>query len=290
MLEHVTHTFYNRAYAIQPEKLLEMQAVIERKLAGESIQPPTPQAGPRGGDYKVVGRTAILPIFGIIEQRMNLLMAICGGTSTELVGKALDQAVADQSVKSILLLIDSPGGSVFGVEELGAKILAARAKKRIVAVADSLAASAAYWIGSQASEFYATPGGLVGSVGVYLAHRDESAKDAKDGVKTELISAGQYKTEGDPSQPLSEDARAHLQSIVDDYYSRFVNAVAKGRGLTAKKVLADFGQGRVFPSAQAQARGMVDKVQTTEQVLRKLGADGAAAGAVIARARAVNLT
>lgn len=290
MYEHVIHAFYNRPYAIQAEKLEEIRTFLERKAAGETFLATAPKAAASTAPYRIAGRTAILPIFGVIEQRMNLLMEICGGTSTEMAGRALDHAVADSAVKSILLLIDSPGGSVFGVEELGAKVRQARDSKKVVAIADSLAASAAYWIGAQASEFYATPGGLVGSVGVYLAHKDEAAAAEKEGVKTTLISAGTYKTEGDPSQPLSEDARAHLQSIVDSYYSRFVDAVAKGRGVTVARVLKDFGQGRVFPAAEAAARGMVDKVATTESILRKLGTDGPTAGAAAARARAVNLT
>ena len=88
--------------------------------------------------------------------------------------------------------------SVYGVAELADQIQSARASKPVVAIANSLAASAAYWIGCAAGEFYVTPGGEVGSIGVWQAHFDYSQAIASEGVKPTLISAGKYKVEGNP--------------------------------------------------------------------------------------------
>jgi ClpP class serine protease len=97
--------------------------------------------------------------------------------------------VADDNVRAIVLNIDSPGGSIFGTEELFNKIMAARGSKPITAVVNSVAASAAFWIASAADEIVITPGGMIGSVGVYMVHTDLSAAIAEDGVKETFISA-----------------------------------------------------------------------------------------------------
>jgi signal peptide peptidase SppA len=171
----------------------------------------------------------------------------------------------DDSVAQILLDIDSPGGSVYGVQELAAEIAASR--KPVVAIANSLAASAAYWLGSAASEFHVTPGGEVGSIGVWMAHEDWSKAVADAGVNVTLIAAGQYKVEGNPYEPLSADARKFLQSRVDDYYQTFTRAVAKGRKVGVDAVRGGMGQGRVLGADQAKAEGMVDSIATFDQVV-----------------------
>jgi signal peptide peptidase SppA len=187
----------------------------------------------------------------------------------------LRQAVADDAVSQILLDIDSPGGSVYGVSELGDAILSARAQKPVVAIANSLAASAAYWIGSQAGEFYVTSGGEVGSIGVWQAHQDYSKAMDEAGVKTTLISAGKFKVEGNPYAPLDEEAQGFMQSRVDDYYAAFTKAVAKGRGVPIIEVRDGMGQGRVLGADAALAQNMVDGIASFDQVLSKMHKDAA---------------
>jgi signal peptide peptidase SppA len=174
-------------------------------------------------------------------------------------------------VGTILLDIDSPGGSVAGLAEVAAEILAARDSRKVIAVADSLAASAAYWLGSQASEFIVTPSGQVGSIGIITTHEDVSGMMESAGVKITAITAGKYKGEGSPFAPLNEEAIAALQKRVDDYYGMFVNAVAKGRNVTAEAVRSGFGEGRVVGAKEAVKLGMADRVATIDNVLSKLG-------------------
>jgi signal peptide peptidase SppA len=198
-----------------------------------------------------------------------------GMVSTQIVTQMLRQAVADDAVSQILLDIDSPGGSVYGVSELGDAILSARARKPVVAIANSLAASAAYWIGSQAGEFYVTSGGEVGSIGVWQAHQDYSKAMDEAGVKTTLISAGKFKVEGNPYAPLDEEAQGFMQSRVDDYYAAFTKAVAKGRGVPITQVRDGMGQGRVLGADAALAQNMVDGIASFDQVLSKMHKDAA---------------
>jgi signal peptide peptidase SppA len=289
--DHVCEAFYSTPWAILPAKLNEIRAFLEFKAHGQAApvpvsprwelwehmsawddRPSPPEARDRNG-VQMSGRVAILPIIGVISQKMNLMTEISGGTSTDMTGQALDRLVADKSVRSIVLAVDSPGGSVFGVEELGRKIFAAKSEKKIVAVADSMAASAAYWIASQASEFAVTPGGMVGSIGVYMAHQDISKAEEAAGVKTTIIKAGKFKAEGDPSQPLDEEAKAALQEKADKYYGMFVDAVARGRGVTEARVRNGFGQGRMVMAKDAVAEGMADRVATLAQIVSRLGGE-----------------
>ena len=193
-----------------------------------------------------------------------------GSTSTQKFTSALRQVLADDTVGQILIDIDSPGGSVYGVAELATEIVKARAQKPVVAVANSLAASAAYWIGCSAGEFYVTPGGEVGSIGVWQAHFDYSKALEEEGVKPTLISAGKFKVEGNPYVPLDPEAQAFMQSRVDDYYNAFIKAVAKGRGVSVADVRDGMGEGRVLGADAALAANMVDGIATFDDVLAKM--------------------
>ena len=121
--------------------------------------------------------------------------------------------------------------------------MSARSQKPVIAVASGHAASAAYWIGCAASELYVTPGGEVGSIGVWQAHFDYSQAPAADAVAPTLISAGKYKVAGTPYVPLDEEAHGFMQSRVDDCYGAFNKAVACGRGVPIAQVRDGMGQG-----------------------------------------------
>lgn len=216
------------------------------------------------------GAIAVIPVHGTIVQRASQLGMCEGGTSTQDIGRALNAALADTTVGQILLEIDSPGGSVFGVSELADEIRAARGQKPIIAHANSMAASAAYWIGTAADEFYMTPGGQVGSIGVWTAHEDVSKALEAKGVNITLISAGKYKVEGHPFGPLDEEALAAQQSSVDAYYTAFVKAVAKGRNVSVDEVRNGMGQGRVLGASDALKEKMVDGVLTMNELLSKM--------------------
>lgn len=220
-----------------------------------------------------VDKVAVIPLHGVIQQRGNWLSEMFGDTSLESFGVMFDAAMNDPKVKSILLHVDSPGGSVYGVPETAAKVYNARGTKPIIALANSMAASAAYYVASAADRFYVTPSSESGSIGVYSLHVDESEALAKEGVKVTITKAGKYKAEGNPFEPLSKDAAEYEQKQVDAIYTEFVNDVAKHRGTTVTKVKADFGQGRTVQSRDAVATGMADKVATLEQVISRMAAN-----------------
>ena len=267
-LQHVMQEVARDPWAILPGKLEAILDVVRVHAAGGQL-PKYEAAAARGP--QVAGGVAVVPVYGIISQRMNMMTAMSGGTSTDLLAAQLDQLVADPAVKGIVLDVDSPGGSVYGVQELGDRILAARGVKRIVAVANAQAASAAYWLASAAEEIFVTPSGEVGSVGVIAAHVDSSLAQEAEGMKWTLVTAGKYKAEMSDLVPLASEARDYMQSRVDDYYRAFVGAVAKGRGTTPDAVRAGFGEGRMVGAKDAVRLGMADRVGTLADAIVRAG-------------------
>ena len=274
--------FLSTPWALMPERLNAVSAVMARwsshapatteVLAGIDVDKVAREARRQTATSVSGGGIAVLPLYGVITQRGNMIEDVSGpgSVSTQKFAAALRQALADESVSQILIDIDSPGGSVYGVAELADEIVAARAQKPIIAIANSLAASAAYWIGCSASEFYVTPGGEVGSIGVWQAHFDYSQALAAEGVTPTLISAGTYKVEGNPYAPLEPEAQAFMQSRVDDYYLAFCKGVARGRGVPIARVRNSMGQGRVLGADAAIEQGMIDGAITLEGMLNKL--------------------
>ncbi|MBV2206654.1 MAG: signal peptide peptidase SppA [Pseudomonas sp.] len=264
-------------WAIQPEKLLEIQAIYATHLRGEKIDIEAvekrigrPLANePKG--YEIRDGVAVLPVSGVLAKRMNLFSQISGGASYEIISKDFAQAMADPSVEAIALVIDSPGGAVDGVQQLASQILAARGAKPIGAIADGTMASAAYWLGANADIVVAASNTtVVGSIGVVASHTDVSSQQEKLGVKTTEITAGKYKRIASQFGALTEEGRADIQAKVDYLYEIFVGDVAQARGVPVDKVLEDMADGRVFIGQQAVAAGLVDGVSTLDDLIATL--------------------
>lgn len=274
--------FLATPWALMPERLNAVAAVLARwsqkapatldVLAGIDADKVAREARRQTANAVSGGGIAVLPLYGVVTQRGNMVDDVSGpgSVSTQKFATSLRQALADESVSQILIDIDSPGGSVYGVAELADEIIAARSQKPIIAIANSLAASAAYWIGCSASEFYVTPGGEVGSIGVWQAHFDCSQALAADGVTPTLISAGKFKVEGNPYAPLDAEAQAFMQSRVDDYYLAFCKGVARGRGVPIAQVRNGMGQGRVLGADTAVEQNMVDGVVAFDDAIRNM--------------------
>lgn len=260
-------------WAILPEKLAVIQDVFNRYMSGEKLDPEEVQMVVHGAKRpadRMVGKIAILPLFGTIFPRANLLTNVSGSTSAEIFGNQFDELINDPEVSGIILDVDSPGGQVSGIPELSKKIYQSRGKKPIVAIANHTMASAAYYIGSAADEVIVTPSGEVGSIGVYAAHDDMTEALKQGGIKRTLISAGKYKTEGNPWEPLSEEAKAHIQTGVEEIYDAFVKDVARNRGVKTSDVRNGFGEGREVGAQQAVEFGMADRIATLEETIQRV--------------------
>lgn len=269
----------DRPWALHPAKFEEIANFLDRRLAGEKLEIAAVAAkeGNKADDsYEVRNGVAILPVFGVIDKRMNLLMRISGGTSTELLARDFQQALDDPDVTAILLDIESPGGSVDGPKDVADLIYQARGRKPVVAYANGLMASAAYWIGSAADVIVANETAEVGSIGVAAMHYDVSAADALNGVKRTAIFAGKYKRIASDEKPLSEEGKNYLQGIVDDYYGLFLEAVARNRRVDIETVQKNMADGRIFIGKKALKAGLVDKIGNFNDALvlaRQKGGD-----------------
>lgn len=245
---------------------------------------PAPRAGARSG-AKYTGNVAVIGIYGVLTQRGGMDPDTSEPlTSMSRLTSTIQSAAADPAIGSIVLDVDSPGGSVNGVQELADAIFAARKQKPVAAIANSLAASAAYWCASQAGEVYAAPGAETGSIGCYTVFMTVMEALKNQGVSIELIRAGKYKAEGNPYEPLSPEGRAHVQGMVNTHYDSFVRAVARGRGKTLAAVREGMGQGRTLLPDDAKAAGMIDGTMTLEQLIGKMTTRLARSGGSSARA------
>jgi signal peptide peptidase SppA len=264
MNEHIFGV--DRAKARELRAFLRLdQGSIDKIVARAATRTDPPTASRDSG-----GIIAIMPVFGFIEQRPSIFGDVCGGTSTEKLTAQYREANADPQVKAVLLNVASGGGSVFGVTEFVSEVLATRGAKPIVAIVNSMAASAAYWIASCAHEIVSVPSGITGSIGVYAIHQDQSEADKQAGIKTEIISAGEHKAYAVDGSPLSDEGRAAMQEMVDHFYSLFVSDIAAGRGVSVAKVKADFGKGLTMTAPAAKAAGLIDRIGTLDETLKRL--------------------
>lgn len=262
-------------WAMQPEKIHAMLEFLRFQAGGGKFTPDEVAARIHPSREKAVARregaVAVLPLHGVMSHRMNMFSAISGGTSVELFQQQFRQAMADESVKAVVIEADTPGGSVDMTPELSREIYDARGGKPIVLQVSTLAASAGYLVGTAADEVVVTPSGEVGSIGVYAVHEDVSRMLEAEGRTPTLISAGKYKVEGNPFAPLSDEARAAIQQSVDAFYDMFIAAVARNRAVDEDVVRNGFGEGRTVLADQAVRQGMADRVATLDETLGRFG-------------------
>ena len=269
-------------WAMEPKYLATMSNVLQRWSLGAPATPEvmedvqaaqSARATRQKAAANVGGGIAVLTMYGVISQRASMADDISGsgGTSTQKFTQAFRDAMTDDTIGGIIIDIDSPGGSVFGVQDLYSEIMAARGVKPVFGIANSLCASAAFWLGSACQSLFVAPGGQVGSVGVYMQHVDATGAMAQDGLVSTFISAGKYKVEGNSYEKLSDEALAFMQSQVDAYYSAFTTAIAKSRGVSISAVRDGMGQGRCLLDSDAVAAGMCDAVDNFDGVVKRMG-------------------
>jgi signal peptide peptidase SppA len=260
-------------WAMRPESLgtlvqlaaagrLEVHVEAERSALRRAGRPKT-----------ISGGVARVPLKGVLAPMGGLFAMLFGDMNPlDSFRQGMREAMADPDVGAVVIEVDSPGGVVDGIPEAAAELRDLRSKtgKPVVASVNTLAASAAYWIASQADEISVTPSGAAGSIGVYATHRDLSGAMELMGVKATLISAGKYKVDGNPFEPLSDSAREAIQADVDDFYSMFVADVAKGRSAKVADVRAGYGEGRVLNAKRALDANLVDRIETTGETVARL--------------------
>lgn len=285
----------NRPWAIDPRQFGE----VGEFCRGLSINPDRPlDAGALTGGYpgsqpevfRMVGDIAIISVSGIILKGMTLLTRLLQGTSSESVSLVFQRAVSDDQVKGIILLIDSPGGTIDGLDSLSRMIFNSRGQKPVVTLADGMMMSGALWVGSAADKvFMIDETTMIGGIGVVITHVDCSRFEDRIGIKTTEITAGKYKRIASDSEPLSSEGRQYLQDMADYYYTIFVNQVSKFRGIALpeaptmgdeiskisfdrnlSQALDRFANGRTFIGQQAIKAVLADGIISLDRLVSKL--------------------
>lgn len=272
----------NKPWAVMPAKLDEIDAFIGMRLRGEKLSDTDIEllqgkSGPQAEDpaYELLdGGVALIPVYGTITKRANIMTRMSGGTSAQLLQRNIKAAFDDPIVSSIVLDVESPGGSVDGTKEVADYLFSKKGTKPVLAYANGLMASAAYYISAAADHIMTGPAAQVGSIGIALTHYDLSKADEQAGVKRTVLSAGKYKRIASDEKPLTAEGQDYLQQMLDTYYSQFVDDVAKYRGVTADKVLEDMADGRIFIGAAAVAAGLADSVGTINDAIKLSNKEG----------------
>jgi signal peptide peptidase SppA len=272
--EHVLGFALDHPWAITRPMLQVIAGILARRIAGQDVERAEIEAAlvnrknlpqPRAGSI------AIIPVYGVIAPRMNVMSEMSGGTTFERLTGQLREAMGNKTVKTIVQDIDSPGGNVAGATEYARELLKARTKKPIIAQIQYTGASAAYWLASCCTEIVAAPSARIGSVGVYTSHDDISEALAKLGVKRKYLSAGDGKVDGHEAEPLSAAAEARMTAAITEAYEQFVGDVVKGRGagMTADRVRKDW-KAHVYGSAEALSLGMIDSIATLDDTIQRV--------------------
>lgn len=202
---------------------------------------------------------AVIGLSGVMARNPGCIEEACMGvTNVMAVARAIESAQEDESVRAIVLDIDSPGGTVNGTVELANAVSRAAKAKPVVAYTGGSMCSAAYWTGSAASKIVAVPTATVGSIGVATVHYDRSGEDEKAGVKRTVLYSGAYKRMASDERPLTDEGRAYVQGMLDDMYAQFVDAVAANRGVDVDTVLSRMADGKVFVGPKALKAGLID--------------------------------
>jgi signal peptide peptidase SppA len=240
--------------------------LLQRMAMGTAGEPPEMPVASDGDAkarrmqqvYQKVGRLAVIRIHGAIDKDISELEMQCfGGCDLMDIDRAISAAAADMTVDTVLLDINSPGGSVVGVPETALKVAALRESKDVYAFTETMMCSAAYYIGSQAARIVSTYSAIVGSIGVYMALLDQSRALEMEGYHVNLVQAGKLKTAGSPFKPLEEHERAFFQESVNRTWNEFRDACTSLRDIDEESM-----QGQWFSGTEASERGLVDELTT----------------------------
>jgi len=205
-----------------------------------------------------LGKIAVIHVDGVIigGRGQTGLLSEHGGTDSII--RQLHDARDDESVKAIVLRINSPGGSVAATQEVGEEIQKVRAAgKIIVASMGDIAASGGYWLAVMTDKIYANSTTLTGSIGVYMPYANWQELFQKIGIHQEKIKSGIHKDILSPDRPMTEEERKIIQTIVDQMYDQFVDVVADGRKMD-RHMVRQLADGRIYTGIQAKELGLVD--------------------------------
>jgi signal peptide peptidase SppA len=247
-------------WAIAPEAMDGIIGLAMDMAAGKLFT--LPQSEAPQSIMSVADGVATISITGpLLPTTDEFDRVMLGATSLDEVRSTVESATADPAVTSIVLNIDSPGGTVRGTPEAADAIYEASKVKPVRAHTSGTMASAAYWLGSQATSVSMTRSASVGSIGVMVPHIDQSKRAEMLGVKVELFTTGKFKAAGFPGTSLTESQRELIQERIDQVFGEFKSAVTR----QGRKIPAEAMQGQTFYGPQAESLGLATVVRSASQ-------------------------
>ena len=260
-------TLDGHVWSLDPRYMAAVRRSVQSGHVDPSLQADSLLHAPAPPAASIV----VIPLVGCLMYRGGYY-ADMFGSSTDGFVRRLRAAAANPDISTILIDCDSPGGVVDGVPEAWQAIMDVRKKQKkyVIAIANTLMASAAYWICSAADEIVATPSAEVGSIGVFILHMELSRMFEEEGVGVNMIRQPPSKADANMFEPLSDAARADLQAKVDETYRAFTKHVSMGRKRKQAEVQETFGQGRTMMAPAAVTVGMVDRVMTFDALVTEL--------------------
>lgn len=249
----------DQLWALPPEQVQHILSELAQNQSGAAALAP---AQPQSKGYSVSGGVAVIPIHGAITR--TTIYSSYSGQPLSLGQDRILAALADGSVRAILLDVNSPGGAVPGAKELADRVAEAAKEKPMAAYANGLMASAAMWIAAATGRVLAPVTATVGSVGVIWVHADWSRLNEKMGLSYSYITGGKWKAAGNPDHPLGEEERELFQRQVSQIHGIFKADVIRGLGLTAPESQWAEGQTMLAADASEQARGIARFATTVE--------------------------
>lgn len=269
-LSFLTREMAGAVWSITPQAFDHVQQLVASgQLPPAADAQVTPEASVRRvplmrGNGKTVG---VVSFHGVVINRCPGWATAYGYMSPQIFAAEIRELADDPTVASIVISVDSPGGTVAGTVEAAEAVAYAKGKKRVTAVVADMACSAAYWVAAQASEIVVSPTALTGSIGCIISHADYTKMMDTWGILVTYIRSAAKKALGQPYEPLSAEGRAEMQRMVDDVHAQFVQAVAKGRR-KARGVVADqWATGEVWTGAAAVTAGLADRVGSLHTVI-----------------------
>lgn len=215
----------------------------------------------------------VLPIGGgrhdlsLGKEKIGVVQVFGTIMAAEQTVEEIKEYADDNSIKAIIVHIDSPGGAVAPSQEIHDAILEARKKKKVVASMATLAASGGYYIAVAADRIISNPGTLTGSIGVIINLVNFQELLGKVGVHPMVVKSGKFKDIGSGFRAMTDEEKAVMQEMINDVYGQFVGAVAKGRNMPVEKV-KELADGRVYTGSQALKLGMVDEMGGFESAVK----------------------
>ncbi len=274
---HLLTQFYFEPWHLRPDKHAAFGRLLQEHLQGQDIQSVhSMQAAPFQAGRPIVGPVdrwgnpmvpqmtveqgvAIIPIWGVLGKRLPMLNLMCGGCDYDNVTAFAQLAMADDSIRSVILDFDSPGGQARGIPECAAVLAQLAEVKPVISYTDTCCASAAYRLAIEAGEIYAAPSSTLGSIGTIIAALDNSREWEMKGWVLELFASGALKAVGCEGKRWSDNERQFLRGQMERKQAQFVSSMNTRRPAVA----AESMEGQWFDGDEAVGLGLADGTANT---------------------------